>query len=194
MRRASATGLCEARRSTPFRSPVKKIRRTQFLERCACPLHLRSAAAQRAFVFLFEVPRKFIDDFSSQAGGVLKFASALRIAALKSGILDPGNARDRGHELAPTIALRRQNFSAGGREPIITASPLARLLDPPPADPPPFFQAIKQRIERSGVETQRPARPQINELPNVIAMPRPIPQQRENEQLRASFLSFTIEY
>src|SRR2546423_8967005 len=108
---------------------------------------------------------------ASRAGERLSPFSRSLIASLNSGMVDPGDAADRFHELAPAFALRRQDLFARGSEPVITAPALSGLLDPAPADPTAFFQPVKQRIKRCHIEPQCPARTHLDELSDVIAMP-----------------------
>src|ERR1043166_6141876 len=104
---------------------------------------------------------------ASRAGDRLKPSSRFRISFLKSGMLKSRDQIDGFDELAPSLPLRLENLSARAREPIVTAAPLTGLFHPAAADPSAFFEAIKQRIKRSHVETQRAARTHFDELPEL---------------------------
>src|SRR5689334_9530830 len=99
---------------------------------------------------------------ASRVGGRSVPARRFLISSLKSGILDSGDQADGFDELAPTFALRGENFPARRGEPVITAAALSWLLDPATADPAAFLEAIEQRIERRDIEPERAARTQLD--------------------------------
>src|SRR6185437_882471 len=122
---------------------------------------------------------------SSRAGERLRLARRALTSAFQSGILDSGDSTDCFHELEPSIALAGQHLFAGWGETIITPSSLPGLLHPAPPNPAPFFEPVKQGVKRSDIKPERTARAQLDQLTNVVAVPRPILDQRKNEQLRA---------
>src|SRR6266446_6230824 len=111
-----------------------------------------------------------------------RFSPARRplIASLKSGMLDSGNQADRLYEFPPAIALRRENLPPGRGQAVITPSPLPGLLHPTAANPAALLQPVEERVKRSDVEAQCPARPEFNQLPNFIAVPLPVFHQGKN--------------
>ena len=85
-----------------------------------------------------------------------------------------GNAIDRADEFLPAIPLRGQNSFARWREAIVAPSTLSRLLYPSSANPTALFKSVKERIQRRDVESQDSARTQLDQLTDVVAVPRPI--------------------
>src|SRR5262245_24941979 len=104
-----------------------------------------------------------------------------------------GDSTDRGHEGFPCAALRLQHFLPFGRQFVIAPPPLPRLLHPLPLDPAALLKPVEQRIERGDVETQRPARTGLDQFGNVVAMPGPDLNEREDQQLGAALLQFAVE-
>src|SRR5687767_11059469 len=102
-----------------------------------------------------------------------------------------GHAVDCRDERSPPFLLRRQHLPAGGRDPIEAPPARAGLLHPPPVNPSAFFQAVEERIERSGVKLEFPARPQLDQLRDVVPVPGLVLHQRQNQQLGAAFLELT---
>src|SRR5215213_2587863 len=109
-------------------------------------------------------------------------------------MFDTRNAADRGDELAPATALRRQDLFARGGQAVIAPPPLARLLDPAPLDPAALLQAVEQRVERGDVEAQDAPRAPLDQVADVVAVPRLLFDQRENEQLGAPLLQLAVEH
>src|SRR5262245_62814930 len=105
-------------------------------------------------------------------------------------MLCSGASIDRGHERLPGAALRRQYFPAFGRQFVITPPPLPGLLHPLALDPAALFQPVEQWIERGDVEAQRAARTGFDQFGNLVSVPGPNLNQRENQQLGAALLQF----
>src|SRR4051794_26337072 len=99
-------------------------------------------------------------------------------------MLHPRDAGHRRHELAPALALGGQDVATGGGYAIEAAAPLARLLHPPPRDPAALLHAVEEGIERCDVEGEDAARAGRDELAEIVAVPRLMLQQRQDEELR----------
>src|SRR5205823_2819549 len=99
-----------------------------------------------------------------RAGGRCRPTRRRSIARQKSGILDSGNAVDRGDELAPRPALRLEDGAARGRQTVVPAAALPRLLHPAPLNPSTLFEPVQQRIERGDPELEDAARTKLDQL------------------------------
>ena len=75
---------------------------------------------------------------------------------------------------------------------VVAPSTLLRFLDPPSDDPSVLLQSVEQRIERSHMKSQSPARSELNQLRNVIPMARLILEQREHEKLGAALFPLGV--
>src|SRR5262249_23782497 len=126
----------------------------------------------------------------SRVGSSFKLANLRLISCFHSGMFGSGDAIDGSHKRLPGAALRRQHLFAFGRQFVITPPPLTGLLHPspsrtglpppPPFDPPTFPQPIQKRIERSDVESQLALRPRLDQFADVIAVPLPYFEKRED--------------
>src|ERR671921_804842 len=76
-------------------------------------------------------------------------------------------------EVVPGLALPHQHALPHRCEPVEAAPALTRLLDPCALDPAALLEAIEQRIERVEMEHQPPARPCLDQLAKLVAVPRP---------------------
>src|SRR5437588_5511896 len=123
---------------------------------------------------------------ASRTGDNWSSARRALILFLKSRMLNPGDQVDRFDELTPASALLRQHLFARGSQAIVAASALPRLFNPAATNPVPFLKSIKQRIKGSDVESNRAARPQLDQLANLISVAGTIFQQRENHQFGAA--------
>src|SRR5262245_3064096 len=63
-----------------------------------------------------------------------------------------------------------------------------------PLDPASLLKPVEQRVERGDVETQRPARSRLDQFGNLVAVPLPDLDEREDQQLGAALLQFAVEY
>src|SRR3712207_5459433 len=97
-------------------------------------------------------------------------------------MFDSRDASDGLDELKPRVALRRQNLLALGRQAVVAASALARLLDPATLNPAALLKPVEQRVERRDVEAQQPARALLDEAPDLVAVARAVFDEREDEQ------------
>src|SRR5712692_6064657 len=98
------------------------------------------------------------------------------------------------HEVAPDAELLLEHFSAVHGQPVITPPALAGLLHPAAVDEAALFEAVEQGIEGSDVEAQDAAGAGVNQLAELIAVPRAVLEQRQDEQLGAAFLQLAVEH
>ena len=76
-------------------------------------------------------------------------------------------------------------------DPVVAAPPLARLLDPAPAQPAAILEAVQRRVERGEREAWSvPSDRASICLRNVVAVERLILDERQDQELRAAFLRF----
>src|SRR5262245_4044359 len=130
---------------------------------------------------------------ASRAGSSSRAASRSMTSRFHSGMFGSGDAADRGHEGLPRASLRLQHFLPFGRQFVIAPPPLPALLHPLPLDPAPLLKPVEQLIERGDVETQRPSRTRLDQFGNVVAVPWPDLDEREDQQLGAALLQFAVE-
>src|SRR5262249_42615495 len=97
------------------------------------------------------------------------------------------------NESAPAAALGGQHLLSRGRQPVVAAPALAGLLDPAPLYPAAFFKPVQQRIQRGNVEPHHPARPDLDQLADLVAVPRAILDKRKNQQFGAALLKLPIQ-
>src|SRR5262245_59924277 len=97
-------------------------------------------------------------------------------------------------ERPPRVALRCQDVRTGGREAVVAPAALPGLLDPAALDPAAFFEAIQQRIKGCDTERDGTARLRLDQLAQLVAVPRLRLQQREDQQLGASLLELAVEH
>src|SRR5688500_12625584 len=105
----------------------------------------------------------------------------------------PGDEVDGGDELAPSVALRGEDFAARGRQAVVAPAAPSGLLDPAAQNPAAAFEAVEQRVERGDVEAEHAARALLDEAADVVAVPRLVFDQREDEQLGAPLLQLPRE-
>src|SRR5918911_3394431 len=115
------------------------------------------------------------------------------ISSPQSGMFDPRDAVARLDELPPGAALRRQDFPARGSQAVIAAAALSGALHPAPLNPAAPLQAVQERVERGDVEPQRPPRTLLDQAADVVAVPRPLLDQREDQQLGTPLLQLARE-
>src|SRR5438132_85422 len=171
------------------------------------PGFFRSArSAQRTSLVTLSTGRTRIDASSSTSGDSRRIASSCvtpfarsawysssrcwRISSLmprgQSGIVDSSDPVDGFDELTPRAPLRGEHGGARLREPVVPPAALARLFDPAALNPAAFLEAIEQRIERRDAELQDAARTRLDQLAQVVAVPRLVPDQRQDQQLPAA--------
>ena len=183
----------ERGRSTRFNSRPSKFGTFKSASTARSRFVFRRAATQRLLVLILEMLRQLLDDFQFARRRKTQPGKTRSDFAFQSGILDSGDSTDCFHELEPPVALAGQHLFASRGEAIITPPPLSGLFHPAAANPSPFFEPVEQGIKRSDIKPERAARAQLDQLTNVVAVPRPILDQRKNEQFRAALLQFTIQ-
>src|SRR5579862_2855728 len=109
-------------------------------------------------------------------------------------MLESGDAVDGFDELAPGGALRVEHLRALGRQAVVAAPALARLLDPASLNPAALLEAIEQRIERGDAEAQEAARADFDQLAEVVSLAWLIGDEREDQQLGAPLFQLAIEH
>src|ERR1043165_8092077 len=100
----------------------------------------------------------------------------------------PRDAIDRLDKPPPGGPPRRKSVLARRSQPVITPTPLACLLHPAPLNPAALLQTVQQRVERRDVEAERAARTLLDQTADVVAVPRALLDQRQNQKLRAPLL------
>src|SRR4051812_47477792 len=73
---------------------------------------------------------------------------------------------------APVLALRREYPVAFGGQPVETALPLARLLDPAALDPAAVLETQQCRVERRERECQLAGGPSLDQFADLVAVTR----------------------
>ena len=107
-----------------------------------------------------------------------------RTKAVQSRTALSDDVVDRGHVGFPRLPLPGQDAPAFGREPVEAAFALAGFLDPSSLDPSAVLEPQQRRIEGRQREVQPPARPRLDELADLVAVPRPPFEQREDRASR----------
>src|ERR1044072_4351738 len=110
----------------------------------------------------------------------------------QSGIFDPGHASYRLDESLPALSLAIQERRSSSRQAVITTTTLRGLLDPAAFDEPSLLESVEQRIERRHAEAQRPARARLDQLGDRVAMPRPVLEEGEDQELSRALLPLFV--
>src|SRR5262245_29202992 len=97
------------------------------------------------------------------------------------------------HECSPRLFLLCQHPTAFGGYIIKTAATFVRLLDPGALDPSTLFEPIQERIQRIDVEREASARSCVNQLAELVPVPRAGIEQRQDEQLCRALLQLALE-
>src|SRR5262245_38742355 len=95
-----------------------------------------------------------------------------RSTPFQSGMIDSRDEAHRLDECLPGLALADEDAAALGGEAVEAAPPLAGLLDPAAAQPAALLEAVEQGVERCDVELEPPVRPRLDQLADLVAMPR----------------------
>src|SRR3989442_2860104 len=131
---------------------------------------------------------------SSESSRHSRFArsrtSAFHCRRSRSRITDSSEIPNQLEEQPPFLALRREHFAAFGRDLVITPAPLPRLLDPAALDPFAFFELVEGCVERCEVEGERAAGAILDQLRQLVAVPRFIVEKCEHDELRRALLRF----
>src|SRR6185295_10955172 len=120
--------------------------------------------------------------------------SRTRANSCQSRIADAHHVVDGGDVGLPRRALLRQHAPALTREPVETALALARLLDPTALEPPAVLEPEQRRVQRGQREGQPPARPGLDELADLVAVPGSGLDERQDQHLDAALLEFGTEH
>src|SRR4029077_4505465 len=86
------------------------------------------------------------------------------------------------YKFLPFLALLGECELPGGREPIVAAASLIRPLHPASLDPATSVEAGQKGIKRGDMEVQGSARAGVDELADVVSVPRLGFQQRQNQE------------
>src|SRR3989442_14096004 len=111
----------------------------------------------------------------------------------QSGMFDSRDAPHGLHECGPRLSLLCKHASPFSRDLVEPATPLGGLFDPGALDPSTLLEAIEQGIERIDVERQLASGSRLDQPAQVVTMPGPRVEQREDEQLRGSLLQLAVE-
>src|SRR5262245_2817569 len=143
---------------------------------------------------------------ASRAGAIDSAERRARMSGLQSGPAsdDPGRVdgsdmfrsrheADRLDEGVPGLALLRQRLLACRREAVEAATALPRLLDPRALDPAALLEAIEQGVERVQMEDQPPAGLRVDQLAELVAVPWPGFEHRQEQQLSRALLELTVQ-
>src|SRR5690349_5269625 len=102
------------------------------------------------------------------------------------------DAADGVHEIGPAASLFGQHFPPLGRDPVEAPLPLRLAVAPLPRDPAALLEPVEQRIERGRLELAAAVRSRVDQLADLVAMPRPLVHEGQDEELRAAFLELAI--
>ena len=92
----------------------------------------------------------------------------------------------------PLLTLPSQHDAPCRRHRVKTPPPLPRLLDPAALDPAAPFHPVEDGIERGDTKLDLPARPFIEELPDVVAVASTAFQDGQHQQLHGAALQFDV--
>src|SRR6476659_11013782 len=104
----------------------------------------------------------------------------------------PENLIDGVGELFPCALLPLEHGSALGGEAIEPPPPFDRLLRPSSADEAAGFESTQDRVQRSDSEGQTPVRSRFDESADLVAVARPMFEQRQDQQLGAAFFQLVV--
>src|SRR5829696_3780611 len=130
----------------------------------------------------------------SRAGRRARRARRAASGALHADMFGPRNLSNGVDELPPVVALRGEDLPPFGGEPVEAAAALARLLDPLAGDPAALLQAVEEGIQRCHLELQAAAGSLLDQLADLVTVPRTRLDQRQNQQLGAALLQLPIEH
>src|SRR5215213_5835404 len=137
---------------------------------------------------------------SAESPGGIKLSRTYVFQSLRCSLIsrspslrdDTRHAVERGEELAPGIALRGEHFSPFRCQLVIAAAALPGLLHPLPLNPSAFLHPVEQRVQRSYVELQHPPGPLPDQLRDLIAVPRGVLDQRQDQQFSTPLFQLLI--
>src|ERR1700683_1688536 len=97
---------------------------------------------------------------------------------MASRTLHLGDVLNRANELAPRPALLGKRLAAPRRQPVITPPPLPGLLQPSPFNPAALFEPVEHGIEGRDVKFNHATRAFLDQLRDLVAVPRACFDQR----------------
>src|SRR5258706_16145394 len=130
---------------------------------------------------------------ASGVGARLRLSSRCLTSFFQSGMFGSGYAIDRGHERFPCVALCGEHLPACRSQLVITSPPLSGLLHPAALDPAAFLEPVEQRVERCNVKTQGAFRARLDKFADLVAVPGPDLDQRQDQQLGAALLQLAVD-
>src|SRR5688572_6806027 len=129
----------------------------------------------------------------SRSGARRSDARRVRTSRDQSGTFPSRDGSNGFDEGSPGLPLLRQHPSPFGRDPVEAPAAFGRLFDPAALDPATLLEAIEQGIQGIDVERQLPTRPYVDQLAQLVAVPGPRLEQRQDEQLRGPALQLAVE-
>src|SRR5262245_3548029 len=109
-------------------------------------------------------------------------------------MVNSGDEAHRGHERLPGVPLTGEDTASLRREPIESAAALAGFFHPAPLQPAALFEAIQQRIQRRDMEFQLAAGLAFDQPADLVAMPRALLDNRQDDQLRRPLFQLAIQH
>src|SRR5688572_15002718 len=131
---------------------------------------------------------------ASSTGARRRAASLCRSSSRHSGMLHPRDAVDCLRERGPGFPLGGEDFLAVGGKPVVAAAALARLFDPAALDPASLLQPVEQRVERGDMKAEHALGAGLDQLAQLVAVPRLVLDQRQDQQLGAALLPFPLRH
>src|SRR5690348_16178291 len=131
---------------------------------------------------------------SSRPGSRRASARCLRTSLRQSRILHPRDLADGSHELLPAVPLCLERPLTTCRDAVVAPPPLTGLLHPSPLDPPSALHAIEHRVQRRDVKVQHAVGARLDQPAQIVAVPRLVLEQREDEKFGAPSLQFGREH
>ena len=96
-------------------------------------------------------------------------------------------------EVLPDVPLARQRLPASGRQPVVAAPALPWFFDPAAVDEVLLLHAVEGGIERGGVKGDLPPGSLVDQAGEVVTVPVPLLEQREDQQFRAATFELALK-
>src|SRR5688500_13338438 len=106
----------------------------------------------------------------------------------QSRMTEPRHAIERVEERAPAAPLVGQRLAARGCQLVVPPSALAGLFNPPSLDQAGPLQPVQRRIQRRDLKTDCAAGTLFDQLRDLVAVPRPFLDEREDQHLGTALL------
>src|SRR5688500_7481464 len=103
-------------------------------------------------------------------------------------MFDPGDAGQRRNELLPPCPLGCEHAASLRGDPVEPSAALASLFYPAALDETAVLETVEQGIQRRDVKFQYTPRPLVDQLGDLVAMPRALFDERQHEQFGAALL------